>query len=590
MMEQAKSGIEAQPLKPLPDSDRDLGYVKQLLGVQSSEIPQFPEYDGYGHRIPLQDCTFRPKQKMELHVYVNTEEELTYKDSDLVWRASGLRFWSQATETLTKDVNLTAATLGPFNSSNSSVYAHIMLTKQGVSPNPEHESWQRSGVAYKRTNLVKYQPKPKEKKIRSLLGASEAEDEAKDETEDEAKEGQVVEVQEGELQAYWKPTLSIDLVDMYGAFQRNHIPPNLAGHITFDNTTGNYHPIVYINEFWLQLKHLVPINETVETLPLTISYNMISFMKFTLMSQMQRHWSMQANMGMGSEAENDHMRELLGDTAPWLLALTMVVSTLHMLFDFLAFKNDVAFWKKNKSLAGLSVRMMAFNFGIRLIILLYLLDSETSWTVLGSSAVGVVIEFWKLGKAFTGSLDWGEEGQKYIIPRLRVAAKASYSTSATKEYDQIAMSHLMYLVMPLVLGYSAYSLTERQYKSWYSWVISSLVGFVYVFGFIAMTPQLFINYKLKSVAHLPWRVMVYKSLNTFIDDLFSFIQKMPTMHRLACFRDDIIFFIFLYQKWIYPVDKNRINEYGQGGDDTAAALTDGDAPRVPKRDKRDVIN
>lgn len=52
-----------------------------------------------------------------------------------------------------------------------------------------------------------------------------------------------------------------------------------------------------------------------------------------------------------------------------------------------------------------------------------------------------------------------------------------------------------------------------------------------------MTPQLFINYKLKSVAHLPWRMMTYKFLNTFIDDIFAFVIKMPTMYRLGCFRD-----------------------------------------------------
>lgn len=52
-----------------------------------------------------------------------------------------------------------------------------------------------------------------------------------------------------------------------------------------------------------------------------------------------------------------------------------------------------------------------------------------------------------------------------------------------------------------------------------------------------MTPQLFINYKMKSVAHLPWKMMTYKVLNTFIDDIFAFIIKMPIMHRLACFRD-----------------------------------------------------
>jgi len=40
---------------------------------------------------------------------------------------------------------------------------------------------------------------------------------------------------------------------------------------------------------------------------------------------------------------------------------------------------------------------------------------------------------------------------------------------------------------------------------------------------------------------------------------------MPTLHRLACFRDDIIFIIYLYQKWIYPVDSRRPNEFGQIG-------------------------
>lgn len=52
-----------------------------------------------------------------------------------------------------------------------------------------------------------------------------------------------------------------------------------------------------------------------------------------------------------------------------------------------------------------------------------------------------------------------------------------------------------------------------------------------------MTPQLFINYKLKSVAHLPWRMLTYKALNTFIDDLFAFVIKMPMMYRIGCLRD-----------------------------------------------------
>ena len=74
--------------------------------------------------------------------------------------------------------------------------------------------------------------------------------------------------------------------------------------------------------------------------------------------------------------------------------------------------------------------------------------------------------------------------------------------------------------------------------------------------------QLYLNYKMKSVAHLPWRQMTYKFLNTIIDDLFAFVIKMPTLHRLSVFRDDIVFLIYMYQRWIYRVDKKRANEFG----------------------------
>lgn len=119
---------------------------------------------------------------------------------------------------------------------------------------------------------------------------------------------------------------------------------------------------------------------------------------------------------------------------------------------------------------------------------------------------------------------------------------------------------------PCFLGYTIYSVLYEEHKGWYSFVISTLVGFVYAFGFISMTPQLFINYKLKSVAHMPWKTFMYKALNTFIDDLFAFVVKMPIMHRIACLRDDVVFLVYLYQKWIYPEDKRRRNEFGQVGE------------------------
>ena len=126
----------------------------------------------------------------------------------------------------------------------------------------------------------------------------------------------------------------------------------------------------------------------------------------------------------------------------------------------------------------------------------------------------------------------------------------------------MAFRYLGMVFFPLAFCYCIYSVIYNEHKSWYSFVLGSCYGFLLTFGFIMMTPQLFINYKLKSVAHLPWRMMTYKALNTFIDDIFAFVIKMPTMYRLGCFRDDIVFFIFLYQRYIYKEDKTRVNEYG----------------------------
>ena len=115
--------------------------------------------------------------------------------------------------------------------------------------------------------------------------------------------------------------------------------------------------------------------------------------------------------------------------------------------------------------------------------------------------ITLVIEFWKISKAIT--IKW--EGGK-----IEWVEAQSYKKSKTKEYDEIATSHLLFITMPLVAGYGLYSLYFQKHKGWYSWILNTLVGFIYMFGFVMMTPQLFINYKLQSVAHLNWRTMTYK--------------------------------------------------------------------------------
>jgi hypothetical protein len=175
------------------------------------------------------------------------------------------------------------------------------------------------------------------------------------------------------------------------------------------------------------------------------------------------------------------------------------------------------------------------------IIFLYLLDSDedTSWMILFPAGLGIAIDCWKITKACKVTT-------KPTFPWISIKDKDSYGENDTRTHDANAIKYLSYAFYPLMACYTVYSLLYNKHKGWYSFVVNTLVGFVYVFGFITMTPQLYINYKLKSVEHLPWRALIYRFLNTIIDDLFSFIISMPTMHRLSCFRDDIIFVIYIY--------------------------------------------
>uniref|UniRef100_A0A0K0CWH3 Lipid scramblase CLPTM1L n=1 Tax=Angiostrongylus cantonensis TaxID=6313 RepID=A0A0K0CWH3_ANGCA len=270
-----------------------------------------------------------------------------------------------------------------------------------------------------------------------------------------------------------------------------------------------------------------------------------------------------------TQRDIEDVKGIFGDTNLYLLGVTVFVSAIHILFDVLSFKNDISFWRSRKSMVGLSTKALLWKCFSYTVIFFYLKDQDTSLLVIVPAGISVLIEFWKLKRAFKISFS------------LRRGVKFGAHTAEEAEtdaFDNEAMRYLMWLMTPLCIGGAVYSLMYVPHKSWYSWFVESLANGVYAFGFLFMLPQLFVNYKLKSVAHLPWRAFTYKAFNTFIDDLFAFIIVMPTSHRVACFRDDIVFMVYLYQRYLYPVDHARINEFGETGD--VGALVEKQAGKI----------
>lgn len=63
-----------------------------------------------------------------------------------------------------------------------------------------------------------------------------------------------------------------------------------------------------------------------------------------------------------------------------------------MIFDFLAFKNDINFWRGLKSMGGISPTTVVWRTFAQLVIFLFLLEEETSLLVLVPAGIGALIE------------------------------------------------------------------------------------------------------------------------------------------------------------------------------------------------------
>lgn len=476
---------------------------------------------------------------------------------------------------------------------NATLFAHFYVGHSGSILDPTAPGYDPTKAYHFIRPLTYYHPKKRIHKTRNLL--SDLPEQV--ESEEEKKAPKII-------GSYYHPNFTISMIPDSGVVNYPSMHPGPREFIQLDQTgsrdasgqNGWYYPVLFVNTFWQLKKNMVELNDTVITLPLNVKLNNLANWKFSLYASMEANIRAQAAAAAAGQAsptggdgsEMEMFKEILIDSNSYLLAITAVVSVLHMIFEMLAFKNDVQHWRKKKDNVGTSVRTILANVFMQTIIFLYLMDNNenTSWMILFGQGMGIAIEAWKITKTVNVRVRPTPQGS--FLPYTVVFEDKhvlSETEKKTQEYDEVAFRYLYWVAIPLLGAYAVYSLIYETHKSWYSFIITTLVGSVYAYGFLMMVPSLYINYRLKSVAHMPGRAMTYKFLNTFIDDLFAFTIKMPTLHRLATLRDDVIFFIYLYQTYVYKVDYSRVNEFGQGGDDEEEESKKAEKPLVGSADE-----
>uniref|UniRef100_A0AAV1TXM6 Cleft lip and palate associated transmembrane protein n=1 Tax=Peronospora matthiolae TaxID=2874970 RepID=A0AAV1TXM6_9STRA len=520
------------------------------------------------------DPLWGPSQSLDVTLYVSCRPQ---------WDAAS-DFKRTPSNTRQLDLNLSRATLTHFaNDSgladdvwnalkgNASVFLHVHVTHAGFSPNPMGAPpYDQYRTFHQALRLVHYAPSLKAKKTNLLLASKPLQNRSQTTRDDD---------DEVTTTSYWKPTVSMRLVTDFRRYPVAELPLLVYQNLRFVqhpmDQRWRYLQALYVDDLSQTQDKLVPLNASLDdgsggdaALPLQLLWSPLSFARWHMQLTFASVFVSQEQLGMPS-SDLDALRSMVTDTHPVLLAVTMAVSLLHLLFDWLAFRHDVSYWRaKGENVVGISLRAMAAELASQCVVLLYLVDNESTLLVTGPQLVSVVLLVWKVTKVKRAQrqqlehefcADFGEDEAQMTHKQhsLRLLKE-------TQHADSLATSHMLFILAPLTAGYAVYSLLYVPHAGWYAWLLESITTTVYALGFIFMLPQLVINYRLKSVAHLQWRLLVYRALNTFIDDLFAFVIKMPTLHRISCFRDDIVFVVYLYQRWVYPVDVQRPGDVADG--------------------------
>uniref|UniRef100_A0A673HD75 Lipid scramblase CLPTM1L n=1 Tax=Sinocyclocheilus rhinocerous TaxID=307959 RepID=A0A673HD75_9TELE len=301
--------------------------------------------------------------------------------------------------------------------------------------------------------------------------------------------------EEQQIVSYWRSRLILNVMNEDFTFNSAAVPSDLRRYmkIVEDGKKEKkkfYLPLLLVDELRSRLNDLIEMNSTTKAVPLTITYDTITLRKFRIWIHIQAVIYSLKHFGF-SEQNLDEIKAMFVESGLHVLALSVLVPAFHLSFEIFAFKNDIRFWQEKKSLAGISRRSVVWRCFSTIVIFLHLLEEQS----IGSNC----------------SFTW------------------TFSLLAQ------AMKFLSYLMYPLCISGAIYSYLYLQNKSWYSWITNGLIS-----------GKSFNN--KKKVESQCWFAFASQGLNTFISDVFSGIITTPGPHHLACFRDDVVFLIYLYQR------------------------------------------
>ena len=219
-----------------------------------------------------------------------------------------------------------------------------------------------------------------------------------------------------------------------------------------------YRPRIFVDDNSLlrsSQRELAPPEEGLHKPPVTlrIQIGTLSPIRDVLHQQLTMGLSIVESMLPGGEL--DEIRYWLRDERLYRFFLTQIISFVHLWVDYLAFRDEIRFYRGKASFAGVSVSSVVTRLLCSIIIFLYLLDGGgTSWVILLSVFGGVAVDSWKAFKLLRPTF-------RSRYPFVAFRAIENPMEQATAQYDRIAIKYLAMLLYPLVIGWAIYALKVR---------------------------------------------------------------------------------------------------------------------------------
>ncbi|KAJ2617864.1 Cleft lip and palate associated transmembrane protein 1 [Coemansia sp. RSA 1365] len=568
-----------------------LGLIRVALQLfyPATHIPLIKPLAELPAGTPVHRLAWREPFEYEASMYVSEMESFInmtkfFNSSTCVWQL-GPQNLSQKRPRFASHIEIDIpSTLRETNS--TSLYMFLFVRKAGQSS--PHPNIGDPLMAYARAQLISIRPRKINRK-HLLIDGKSTDDHGQD------KETDVEEYSTGPWVPHGKSKLDWEIVLEDNQFSEWNMPLDIAPYLRTEknNRLRNrlYIPLLWENPLAVRSKHWVPLTNR-SSVSAEVPLEALTIEIDTTLKGIGLGWFRLSNyvyqgllelrspraLIQYTESDVDSLKEMVYEVNPTMLGITIIAMAFHMLFEFLAYKEDVSFWSKKDAanLQGISRSSILMSLASAWISLLYMWDrrSETNIVVLLGSAVGAIVEGWKATKVLhigsiwsrfrSGYRNLGSQkkdkkkstethaGHSEPPAKPKATAESKLRERVQREVDRQTAWYMIRVCVPLMVAYATFSLVYQQYESYLSWVLHISLVTVYSLEFIQMWPQLLINHKLKTVDMLPLTAFLYRFLLTFIDDLYALVVPMPLIERIGTLRDDVVFIVLCYQWFKFP--------------------------------------